>query len=99
MNDATMTKADLVEEVIRITELPRKESEAIVETIFDTLNAKAAFFAIQEIFDERGLSALPFGREPDPGKRVVPIMALVALATASKSLTTLTPPTLPRPPA
>ncbi len=34
---ATMTKADLVEEVIRITELPRKESEAIVETIFDSI--------------------------------------------------------------
>src|SRR6202161_113845 len=37
MNDATMTKADLVEEVIRITELPRKESEAIVVTIIDSI--------------------------------------------------------------
>ena len=37
MNDMTMTKADLVEEVIRTTELPRKESEAIVETIFDSI--------------------------------------------------------------
>src|SRR6202521_5906557 len=37
MNDATMTKADLVEEVIRVTDLPRKESEAIVETIFDSI--------------------------------------------------------------
>jgi integration host factor subunit beta len=37
MNDTTMTKADLVEEVIRITELPRKESEAVVETIFDSI--------------------------------------------------------------
>ena len=37
MNDTTMTKADLVEEVIRATELPRKESEAIVETIFDSI--------------------------------------------------------------
>ncbi|MEQ1862285.1 MAG: methionine synthase [Chthoniobacteraceae bacterium] len=26
----------------------------LVETIFDTLNAKAAFFAIEQIFDERG---------------------------------------------
>jgi integration host factor subunit beta len=34
---ATVTKADLVEEVIRATELPRKESEAIVETIFDSI--------------------------------------------------------------
>lgn len=33
----TLTKADLIEEVLRITELPRKESEAIVETIFDSI--------------------------------------------------------------
>jgi integration host factor subunit beta len=37
MNDTTMTKADLVEEVIRVTELPRKDSEAIVETIFESV--------------------------------------------------------------
>jgi len=37
MNDTTMTKADLVEEVIRTTELPRKESETVVETIFDSI--------------------------------------------------------------
>jgi integration host factor subunit beta len=38
MNDAaTMTKADLVEQVIQITELPRKESETIVETIFESI--------------------------------------------------------------
>jgi integration host factor subunit beta len=37
MNDSTMTKADLVETVIRVTELPRKESEAIVETIFESI--------------------------------------------------------------
>ena len=35
--DHTMTKADLVEEVTRITELPRKESEAVVETIFESI--------------------------------------------------------------
>ena len=29
----TLTKADLIEEVLNITELPRKESETIVETI------------------------------------------------------------------
>ena len=34
---ATLTKADLIEEVLRITELPRKESESIVETIFDSI--------------------------------------------------------------
>ncbi len=30
----------------------------LVETIFDTLNARAAFFAIQKIFDERGIASL-----------------------------------------
>ncbi|HTZ75023.1 MAG TPA: HU family DNA-binding protein [Candidatus Aquilonibacter sp.] len=33
----TMTKADLVEEVTRATELPRKESEAVVEAIFESI--------------------------------------------------------------
>jgi integration host factor subunit beta len=33
----TLTKADLIEEVLRVTELPRKESETIVETIFDSI--------------------------------------------------------------
>jgi integration host factor subunit beta len=37
--DHTMTKADLVEEVTKITELPRKESESAVETIFDSIIA------------------------------------------------------------
>jgi len=49
----------------------------LVETIFDTLNAKAAFFAIEQIFEDRGLTPLPYGREPEPGKRVVPLMASV----------------------
>lgn len=35
--DHTITKADLVEEVARTTELPRKESEAAVETIFESI--------------------------------------------------------------
>src|SRR6202163_1041172 len=37
MNDSTVTKADLVEEVVRVSELPRKESEAVVETIFESI--------------------------------------------------------------
>ena len=37
MNDSTVTKADLVEQVVRVTELPRKESETIVETIFESI--------------------------------------------------------------
>ena len=41
----------------------------MVETIFDTLNAKAALFAIQEIFEERGergvAHRLGYGRRPE----------------------------------
>src|SRR5258708_22051062 len=33
----TLTKADLIEEVLKVTELPRKESETIVETIFHSI--------------------------------------------------------------
>jgi 5-methyltetrahydrofolate--homocysteine methyltransferase len=33
----------------------------LVETIFDTLNARAAFFAIQKVFEERGISPLTLG--------------------------------------
>ena len=43
----------------------------LVETIFDTLNAKAAFFAIQQIFDEGG--------------RRVPIMASVTFIQAGSN--------------
>src|SRR6516165_2527508 len=32
-----MTKADLIEEVSRATELSRKDSEVIVETVFDSI--------------------------------------------------------------
>ena len=37
MTDSTVTKADLVEEVVRITGLQRKESETVVETIFESI--------------------------------------------------------------
>ena len=33
----TLTKAHMIEEVLRVTELPRKESETIVETIFESI--------------------------------------------------------------
>jgi integration host factor subunit beta len=36
MNE-TMTKADLVEEVISKTDLPRKDSEVVVETVFESI--------------------------------------------------------------
>jgi integration host factor subunit beta len=37
MIHSTVTKADFVEEVTRVSELPRKESEAVVETIFERI--------------------------------------------------------------
>jgi integration host factor subunit beta len=37
MTDSTVKKADLVEEVVRVTDLPRKESEAVVETVFGSI--------------------------------------------------------------
>lgn len=39
MTDSTLTKADLIEEVIKVTALPRKESETIVETVFESIIA------------------------------------------------------------
>src|SRR5581483_3704490 len=57
----------------------------LVETIFDTLNAKAAFFAILRLFDERGLVPLAFGQEPMPGRNVVPILASVTFIQAGSN--------------
>src|SRR5579864_1719258 len=54
----------------------------LVETIFDTLNAKAAFFAVQTIFEERGIEPLPYaaaihGQIKSPSTQIVPILASV----------------------
>src|SRR5271169_14056 len=57
----------------------------LVETIFDTLNARAAFFAIQQIFDERGISPLPYGAKVESGKKVVPILASVTFIQAGSN--------------
>ena len=54
----------------------------LVETIFDTLNAKAAFFAILRLFEEQGIAPLVPGVEVDPARRVVPIMASVTFIQA-----------------
>ena len=54
----------------------------LVETIFDTLNARAAFFAILRLFEERGIQPVPSPVHgvpaPAPGVgRRVPILASV----------------------
>ena len=70
----TLTKADLIEEVLRVTELPRKESETIVETIFDSI-----IEAIQkgEKIEIRGFGSFRtrqrkgrVGRNPKTGEKV-----------------------------
>jgi 5-methyltetrahydrofolate--homocysteine methyltransferase len=58
----------------------------LVETIFDTLNAKAAFFAIQKIFEERGIAALPYGATiSGSGKKIVPVLASVTFIQAGSN--------------
>ncbi|HSY74956.1 MAG TPA: homocysteine S-methyltransferase family protein, partial [Dongiaceae bacterium] len=57
----------------------------LVETIFDTLNARAAFFAIQNIFDQRGISPLPYGAKVEAGKKIVPILASVTFIQAGSN--------------
>jgi 5-methyltetrahydrofolate--homocysteine methyltransferase len=57
----------------------------LVETVFDTLNARAAFFAIQDVFDRRGISPLPYGAKPESGKHVVPILASVTFIQAGSN--------------
>ena len=71
---STLTKADLIEEVLNVTELPRKESETIVETIFDSIIG-----ALQkgEKIEIRGFGSFRtrerrgrMGRNPKTGERV-----------------------------
>jgi 5-methyltetrahydrofolate--homocysteine methyltransferase len=62
----------------------------LVETIFDTLNAKAAFFAVQRILDERGLQPLPYADAVNPSlatrpSTVVPILASVTYIQAGSN--------------
>ena len=70
----TLTKADLIEEVLRITELPRKESETIVETIFESIIAslqKGDKIEIRGFGSFRTRQRQPrVGRNPKTGSRV-----------------------------
>ena len=70
----TLTKADLIEEVLRITELPRKESETIVETIFESIIdalQKGDKIEIRGFGSFRTRQRQPrIGRNPKTGARV-----------------------------
>ena len=57
----------------------------LVETIFDTLNAKAAFFAILRLFEERGIAPLRYDEQPSPGRQQVPILASVTFIQAGSN--------------
>ncbi len=62
----------------------------LVETIFDTLNAKAAFFAVQKIFEDRGIEPFRYSAatastlDPRPSV-VVPILASVTYIQAGSN--------------
>jgi integration host factor subunit beta len=69
-----MTKADLIEEVSRVVEMTRKESEVIVETIFDSV---VRSLRTGEKIEIRGFGSFRtrqrqprVGRNPKTGARV-----------------------------
>jgi len=69
-----MTKADLIEEVSRLAELTRKDSEIIVETIFDSI---VRSLRVGDKIEIRGFGSFRtrqrkprIGRNPKTGDRV-----------------------------
>jgi integration host factor subunit beta len=75
-NGATgrMTKADLIDEVSRLAELTRKDSEVIVETIFDSV---VRSLRVGDKIEIRGFGSFRtrqrkprVGRNPKTGERV-----------------------------
>ena len=57
----------------------------LVETIFDTLNARAAFFAIQKIFEERGIAATGGKFQISNFKFQIPVLASVTFIQAGSN--------------
>ena len=59
----------------------------LVETIFDTLNAKAAFFAVLEVLEERGLEPFPYGNRQSKivNRQSLPILASVTYIQAGSN--------------
>ena len=69
-----MTKADLIDEVSRLAELTRKDSEVIVETIFDSI---VRSLRVGDKIEIRGFGSFRtrqrnsrIGRNPKTGERV-----------------------------
>jgi 5-methyltetrahydrofolate--homocysteine methyltransferase len=55
----------------------------IIETIFDTLNAKAAIFAVEKLFETYGAPASAEGAQPAKAVASVPLMISVTITDAS----------------
>jgi integration host factor subunit beta len=69
-----MTKADLIEEVSRVVEMSRKDSEVIVETIFESI---VKSLRVADKIEIRGFGSFRtrerrsrIGRNPKTGERV-----------------------------
>src|SRR6202167_5612970 len=111
---STMTKADLIDEVSRLAELTRKDSEVIVETIFDSV---VRSLRAGDKIEIRGFGSFRtrqrkprVGRNPKTGERVEvpakkipffkPSKELKDLVNDSAAVAAATPvPPTPAPPA
>jgi integration host factor subunit beta len=108
-----MTKADLIEEVSRLAELTRKDSEVIVDTIFDSV---VRSLRVGDKIEIRGFGSFRtrqrkprVGRNPKTGDRVEvpakkipffkPSKELKDLVNSSATAQTVPPPAPPPPPA
>lgn len=86
----TLTKADLIQEVERITELKRSESESVVETIFDSIiesiqkgdKIEIRGFGSFRTRERRGRT----GRNPKTGAKVVVPAKKIPFFKPSKEL-------------
>jgi integration host factor subunit beta len=105
----TMTKADLIDEVSRLAELTRKDSEVIVETIFDSV---VRSLRAGDKIEIRGFGSFRtrqrkprVGRNPKTGERVEVPAKKIPFFKPSKELKDLvnegdgTAPATPAPPA
>jgi len=107
-----MTKADLIDEVSRLAELTRKDSEVIVETIFDSV---VRSLRAGDKIEIRGFGSFRtrqrkprVGRNPKTGERVEVPAKKIPFFKPSKELKDLVnettahaaaPPAAPAPPA
>jgi len=85
-----MTKADLIDEVSRLAELTRKDSEVIVETIFDSVVRSLRpgdKIEIRGFWSFRTLQRKPrVGRNPKTGERVDVSAKKIPIVKPSKEL-------------